>query len=230
MKTCNQSFSRIKFGIKFYDICESSLGYLWQFIIYIGVITEVQTVILSRDVQKTTQSVMKFVEPFKMDNYYSSPELSFLLKQKGINLAAKLRLNWKEVPITLRQEKIKHGELVTYHSQAILIMKGARKKTSVLHFFHPQQSNEGARKWESQLLGVVDFKLYLTQRKRCEAIGWFMNTAVHNSLITCNTIRNNKRNHFNFGIQLIQEILESHGRALKLLMLEDLQKHPCQTG
>ena len=134
-----------KFGINFYEICESFSEYLCQFVIYTGGTTEVQADIVSTDVQKTTQSVMKLEEPLRMDNYYNSPELCFLLKQKVINVAGKLRLNRKDVPVTLRQKKLKQGELVTYHSQAIMIIEGARRKTNV-HFFFPQQPNEWARK------------------------------------------------------------------------------------
>ena len=71
-----------KFGIKSYKICESSTGYLWQFVIYTGSTTEVQTGIISTDVQKTTQIVIKLIEPLFgvghtlwMDIYYNSPEL-----------------------------------------------------------------------------------------------------------------------------------------------------------
>jgi hypothetical protein len=133
-----------KFGIKLYKICESFTGYLWQFVIYTASTTEIQTDIVYTDVQKTTQIVIKLMEllfgvghAMWMDNYYNSPEMCLLLKQKGINVAATLRLNRKEVPVTLRQEKLKEGELVSYHSRGIMIPKWQDKKTSVVHFFFP---------------------------------------------------------------------------------------------
>jgi hypothetical protein len=43
----------------FYEICESSSGYMWQFVIYTDGTTEVQIDIVYKDVQKTTQRVMK---------------------------------------------------------------------------------------------------------------------------------------------------------------------------
>ena len=52
-----------KFGIKSYEICKSSTGYLWQFVIYTGSTTEVQTDIVTMDVQKTTQIVIKLATP-----------------------------------------------------------------------------------------------------------------------------------------------------------------------
>ena len=42
-----------------------------------------------------------------------------------------------------------------------------------------------------------------------------MNTAVHNSLIIYNTPENKKMDHLNFRIQLIKELLETHGRAVE---------------
>ncbi|PSN57189.1 hypothetical protein C0J52_01450 [Blattella germanica] len=52
-----------KFGIKSYEICESTTGYLWQFVIYTGNTTEGDTDVMSIQVQKTTQIVVKLVEP-----------------------------------------------------------------------------------------------------------------------------------------------------------------------
>ena len=67
-----------KFGIKSYELCESSLGYLWSFIIYTG-----KDTVFSGDTNKTAAIVLSLVEPLLekgctlwMDNFYNSPALA----------------------------------------------------------------------------------------------------------------------------------------------------------
>jgi len=45
-----------KFGIKSYQLCESSSGYLWSFIIYTGKDTVFQTAFISGDTNKTANN------------------------------------------------------------------------------------------------------------------------------------------------------------------------------
>ena len=76
-----------KFGIKSYELCESSSGYLWSFIIYTGKDTVFQTAFISGDTNKTAAIVLSLVEPLLnkgrtlwMDNFYNSPALAQTLK------------------------------------------------------------------------------------------------------------------------------------------------------
>ena len=76
-----------KFGIKSYELCESSSGYLWSFIIYTGKDTVFQTAFISGDTNKTAAIVLSLVEPLLekgrmlwMDNFYNSPALAQRLK------------------------------------------------------------------------------------------------------------------------------------------------------
>jgi len=52
-----------KFGIKSYELCESSSGYLCSFIIYTGKDTVFQTAFISGDTNKTAAIVLALVEP-----------------------------------------------------------------------------------------------------------------------------------------------------------------------
>jgi len=47
-----------KFGIKTYELCESSLGYLWSFIIYSGKDTVFQTALISGDKRNSSNCVV----------------------------------------------------------------------------------------------------------------------------------------------------------------------------
>ena len=76
-----------KFGIKSYELCESSSGYLWSFIIYTGKDIVFQTAFISGDTNKTAAIVLSLVEPLLekghtlwMDNFYKSPALAQRLK------------------------------------------------------------------------------------------------------------------------------------------------------
>jgi len=72
-----------KFGIKSYELCESSSGYLWSFIIYTGKDTVFQTAFISGDTNKTAAILLSLVEPLLkkgrtlwMDNFCNSPALA----------------------------------------------------------------------------------------------------------------------------------------------------------
>jgi hypothetical protein len=63
-----------------------------------------------------------------MDNYYKSPDLCLLLKKNKINIAGTLRLNRKYVPDSLKNAKLKRGQVDAYHSQGIMVMNTVDKK------------------------------------------------------------------------------------------------------
>ena len=76
-----------KFGIKSYELCKSSSGYLWSFIIYTDKDTVFQTAFILGDTNKTATIVLSHVEPLLkkgrmlwMDNFYNSPALAQRLK------------------------------------------------------------------------------------------------------------------------------------------------------
>jgi hypothetical protein len=74
-----------KFGIKTYELCESTTGYLWS-IVYTGKDTALDTPLITADTHKTSAIMLKLVEPLLiegrtvwMDNFYNSPSLARLL-------------------------------------------------------------------------------------------------------------------------------------------------------
>ena len=129
-----------KFGIKTFELCESTSGYLWNFIVYSGAGTEVTTETDVPDKLKSSKIVIKLCEPLLnkgytlwMDNYYNSPSLCLLLKDKGVNVAGTLR----HVPPIVKDKKLKKGEIVAAESNGIMVMKWKDKKdVSFITTFH----------------------------------------------------------------------------------------------
>ena len=122
-----------------------------------------------------------------------------------------------------------------------------KKQVSFISSFHdssmetPQRRGKEIRKPKcvrqyNKFMGGVDLKdqklqPYLIERKRC--VKWYMklfrrlmNTAVHNSLIIYNTSENKKMDHLNFRIQLVKELLETHGRAVETRQVGRPSKTP----
>src|SRR5215510_1156610 len=103
-----------KFGIKSYELCESSSGYLWSFIIYTGKDTVFQTAFLSGDTNKTAAIVLSLVEPLLekgrtlwMDNFYNSPTLAQKLKSLITDCVGTLRLSRKRCVVCYKSNRRK---------------------------------------------------------------------------------------------------------------------------
>ena len=72
-----------------------------------------------------------------MDNYYNSPSLSTLLRDRGINVAGTLRLNRKDVPTSVKSKKLKKGEMVAAESNGIMVLKWKDKRdVAFISTFH----------------------------------------------------------------------------------------------
>ena len=117
-----------KFGIKTYELCESSSGYLWSFIIYTGKGTVFQTAFISGDTNKTATIVLSLVEPLLkkgrtlwMDNLYNTPALAQRLKSLKTDCVGTLHLSRKDTPQRVKDKKLKKGELAAQHSGPVSI-------------------------------------------------------------------------------------------------------------
>jgi len=113
-----------KFGIKSYELCESSSGYLWSFIIYTG-----------KDTNRTAAIVLSLVEPLLekgrtlwIDNFYNLLALSQRLKSLKTDCVGTLNPSRKDVPQIVKEKKLKKGELVAEHSGPVSVLKWKDKK------------------------------------------------------------------------------------------------------
>ncbi|XP_015111779.1 piggyBac transposable element-derived protein 4-like [Diachasma alloeum] len=133
-----------KFGVKWYQLCESTTGYLWNFVMYLGKDTDMECAPCTRDTPKTSAIVLKLMEPLLgqgytlwMDNFYNSPALAFFLKSHEIDCVGTLRLNRKNVPVVVKEKKIKKGEIVAQHCDAVTVMRWSDKKmVSMISTYH----------------------------------------------------------------------------------------------
>jgi hypothetical protein len=103
-----------KFGIKTYELCESSSEYLWSLVVYTGKDTNFQSSLVTNGMNKTTAIVLHLVEPLLekghtvwLDNCYNSPALARLLKHKGTDCVGTLKINRKVVPKAVKDAKLK---------------------------------------------------------------------------------------------------------------------------
>jgi hypothetical protein len=76
-------------GIKTFESCESSTGYLWKYIVHSGADTDINTAADFREKNKTAAIVVKLIKTLLnkghtvwMDNYYNSPEFAAFFKLK----------------------------------------------------------------------------------------------------------------------------------------------------
>ncbi|XP_067123686.1 piggyBac transposable element-derived protein 4-like, partial [Centruroides vittatus] len=143
---------RARFGIKFYNLCESSSGYLWNFIIYTG-----KGTILNekyKDMPLTTQIVLTLIDPLlgkgyclTTDNYYTSPQLADHLVSCQTDFCGTLRVTRRDVPNEIQSKKLKKGETVAMKRGKVLIQKWQDKRTvTMLSTFHsPKMINTKTR-------------------------------------------------------------------------------------
>ena len=133
-----------KFGIKSYELCESSSGCLWSFIIYTGKDTVFQTAFISGDTNKTAAIVLSLVEPllkkgrtFWMDNSYNSPALAQRLKTLKTDCVGTLLLSRKDFPQRVKEKKLKKGKLIAQNSGSLSVLKWKDKKeVSMISNYH----------------------------------------------------------------------------------------------
>jgi len=63
-----------------------------------------------------------------MDNFHNSPALDHRLKSLKTDCVGTLRLSGKDVPQTVKDKKLKKGELVAQHSGPVSVLKWKDKK------------------------------------------------------------------------------------------------------
>jgi hypothetical protein len=126
-----------KFGIKSYELCESSLGYLWSIIIYTGKDSVFKTTFIADANTKTSAIVLSLVKPLLnrghtlwMDNFYNAPALAQKLKSLKTDCVGTLCPNRKDVPKMVKDKKLKKGELTAQHSGPVCVLKWCDKKNN----------------------------------------------------------------------------------------------------
>ncbi|XP_041982884.1 piggyBac transposable element-derived protein 4-like [Aricia agestis] len=123
-----------KFGIKTFELCESTTGYLWSFIVYTGKqsATDLEQ---SPGELKSTAVVKKLIGPLLnkgyrlfMDNWYNSPLLARFLKLNGTDCIGTLRASRSDVPTVINKAPLNKGEYIARHSGDVTVLAWQDKK------------------------------------------------------------------------------------------------------
>jgi len=157
-----------KFGIKSYELCESSSGYLWSFLIYTGKDTVLQTAFISGDTNKTAAIVLSLVEPLLekgrtlwMDSFYNSPALAQRLRSSKTDCVGTRRLSRKDIPQRVKEKKLKKGELVAQRSGPVSVLKWKDKKEmtmiSTYHGEEKRMKQTKCRQGKQKPVSVLDY-------------------------------------------------------------------------
>jgi hypothetical protein len=137
-----------KFGIKTYELCDTTTGNLWPFLVYTGKDTKLDSPLIPADTSKTSAIVLKLVEPplkqgrtVWMDNFYNSPALAKTLKMTyKTECVGILKLNHKDVPPKVKNAKLKKGEIVAQHAGPVSVTKWSDKKiVTMISTYHSHE-------------------------------------------------------------------------------------------
>ena len=124
---------RARFGVKFYTLCESQTGYIWNTIKYTGKGTQFDD--KYSDYGLSTSSVLSLVDALlgkgycvTMDNFYTSPELFDLLIQQKTDAYGTVRSNRRNLPADFATEKLQKGEVRAWQKGKLMALRWKDKK------------------------------------------------------------------------------------------------------
>ncbi|XP_041971703.1 piggyBac transposable element-derived protein 4-like [Aricia agestis] len=122
-----------KFGIKTFELCESTTGYLWSFIVH--TFNQSATDLESPGALESTAVVKKLIDPLLnkgyrlfMDNWYNSPLLARFLKLNGTDFVGTLGSSRRDVPSLINKAPLKRGEYIARHSGDVTVLSWQDKK------------------------------------------------------------------------------------------------------
>ncbi|KAF8785039.1 PiggyBac transposable element-derived protein like [Argiope bruennichi] len=122
-----------KFGVKFYQLCESSTGYIWNSLVYTG--RDMPLWQNANNYSSTTNIVMTLMENLlgkgycvTLDNFYTSPELAEILITNKTDVYGTLRSYRRGIPQEIKDRNIKKGEIIGFQKGKMCILKYMDKK------------------------------------------------------------------------------------------------------
>ncbi|XP_023228763.1 piggyBac transposable element-derived protein 4-like [Centruroides sculpturatus] len=128
---------RSRFDVKFFMLCESASGYLYNFIIYTGKGTSFNE--KYQEMPIASKIVLSLADPLlgkgyclTTDNYYTSPQLADYLISCQTDLCGTVRTNRKGVPGVIRNKNMEKGEIVAMRRDKVMILKWQDKSAVAL--------------------------------------------------------------------------------------------------
>nr|CAH7726170.1 unnamed protein product [Callosobruchus chinensis] len=128
---------RKRFGIKLFMLCESSTGYIYNFIVYTGASTNYgpkynDEPVASRIVLSLADSLLNKGHCLFLDNFYSSPDLAQKLAGQRTDCVGTMRINRKGIPVEIKAKKLEKGESIAMFTKKQMIMKWKDKKDVIM--------------------------------------------------------------------------------------------------
>nr|CAH7735314.1 unnamed protein product [Callosobruchus chinensis] len=128
---------RKRFGIKLFMLCESSTGYIYNFIVYTGASTNYgpkynDEPVASRIVLSLADSLLNKGHCLFLDNFYSSPDLAQKLAGQRTDCVGTMRINRKGIPVEIKTKKLEKGESIAMFTKKQMIMKWKDKKDVIM--------------------------------------------------------------------------------------------------
>ena len=124
---------RERFAVKFYALCESQTGYIWNSVLYTGKGTKFDE--KYSEYGLSTSSVLSLIDGLlrkgycvTIDNFYTSPELLEILIQNKTDAYGTVTSNRRDLPSEFAKEKLQNGEVAAWQKGKILAVKWKDKK------------------------------------------------------------------------------------------------------
>ena len=228
---------RARFRLKFYMLCESDTGYIWNYILYTG-----KGMILSPDFNKenlTSQIVLSLIQPLlnkgyclTADNFYMSPDLCDKLISFKTDSYGTVRVNRKDVPKEMQSSKLRKGDIIAFQRGKLIAMKWKDKKDvhllSTIHNIEMSKVSCNGKVVEKPKV-VIDYNLsmggvdradqnlsyYETVRKRMKVyykklFRHMIDQCLFNSSILQSKVTNKNIKLLDFQTAVIEEILRKY--------------------
>lgn len=155
-----------RFGIKFYELCESTTGYLYRFIIYIGKGSTEDEAPLHGFKSSTAKIVLQLMRglfdkgyTLFMDNFYNNLSLTRYLKSRNTDVVGTLNRRRKNVPHVIKdvqEKRMNRGEVINRNCGDISVTAWKDVKlVTMISTYHGNDMVMGQRGGESYLKPVV---------------------------------------------------------------------------
>ena len=125
---------RARYGIKSYEICESSTGYIWDFFVYTGKSTEYNSAyenessVGAKAILTLAHDLLDKGYCISMDNFFSSTHLFDLLCSRSTDAVGTVRANSKGLPKKLMKKKLNKGDVAAMYKDKLMALRWRDKK------------------------------------------------------------------------------------------------------
>lgn len=162
---------RSRYGIKIYKLCESSSGYVWNFLIYYGkeTVSGLDGLHGERVVKTLMSDLSDKGHDLYVNRFFNSPSLAEYLESVKTNVCGTVKKNRKKMPKNFTRKDLKRGEVdaMQYKNMNLIAFKEKKKDVLLLTTIHAAdlaKSGKKDRKTEEDILKptcILDYNKYM---------------------------------------------------------------------